>query len=56
MKRKKMIKIAKRYKKEGYKLHGEEGIFKALAMFTGKSPKTIQSYYYADKSRPKNKV
>jgi len=56
MKRKKIIKIIDKFKKKGYVLTGEKGIFKALGKALNKSNKTIQTYYYADKSRPKGKV
>lgn len=55
MTRKKMIKVVNKYKKQGYKLFGKDGIFAAIAKFTSKSENTIRSYYYADKKRPKAK-
>jgi hypothetical protein len=59
MKRKRIIKVVKKLQKKGCKLTGKNGVFEALSEFTIKYSKTplaastIQTYYYADKNRPK---
>jgi hypothetical protein len=53
-KREKIINEVDKWK-NGYYLTGKDGVFEFVAKKHGYSPKTIETYYYCDKLRPKAK-
>lgn len=54
MKRKKLIRYVDKLR-QTYRLSGEGGVFEIVSVLSGLSKKTVQTYYYCEKSRPYKK-